>query len=162
MISGFEKIDKNKTVFYQNLVAKIDHLIEGKDTPISALANAAALLKEECGFFWVGFYLAGDETLTLGPFQGPVACTSIELGRGVCGTSAKEKRTIRLDDVHKFEDHIACNDASKSELVIPGINSSGEVVFVLDVDEDRYGAFDEKDEKGLSDVVVLLVEKLGL
>ena len=129
-------------------------LIDGEDDCISLLANTAAALREAFGFFWVGFYLVHDtDWLHLGPFQGPVACTRIRRGRGVCGTSWAEARTVLVPDVDQFPGHIACSSASRSEIVVPLIDSTGTVLGVLDIDSDRLNAFDDTDRCGLEAIV---------
>src|SRR6187431_3281731 len=115
----------SKTEQYQSLIPQIKALIEGEPDLVANLANVAAALKEQFGWFWVGFYLVKKDQLVLGPFQGPVACTRISKGRGVCGTSWKEAKTLIVPDVEKFPGHIACSSLSKSEIVVP-IISEGE------------------------------------
>ena len=116
------------------------------------LANVAAALKEAFDFFWVGFYVVKNNQLVLGPFQGPVACTRIGYGKGVCGTSWKENKTIIVDDVNEFPGHIACSSLSQSEIVVPIVRNN-EVVAVLDVDSDKLSQFDKIDQKYLSQIV---------
>ena len=130
-------------------------LVEGETDLIANLANIAAVLKEAFGFFWVGFYLVKENELVLGPFQGPIACTRIQFGKGVCGSSWKEKKTILVPDVDAFPGHIACSSASRSEIVVPGFKN-GEVVLVLDVDSDRLNDFDSTDQQNLEQVVKLV------
>ena len=130
---------------YEALLPQIKALIEGEADLIANLANISAALKEVFGFFWVGFYLVKGKELVLGPFQGPVACVRIGFGKGVCGAAWKEKMTILVPDVDVFPGHIACNSASRSEIVVPGFRE-GEVFFVLDVDSDSLEAFDEFDK----------------
>ena len=137
---------------YRNLLMQIDALIFGESDLIANLANVAAALKQTFGFFWVGFYLVKDEMLVLGPFQGPIACTRIAYGRGVCGTAWKERKTIIVPDVELFAGHIACNSESKSEIVVP-LRSGGEVTGVLDIDSDRLNDFDETDAVFLEEIV---------
>ena len=137
---------------YRNLIAQIDALISGEPDKIANLANVAAALKQTFGFFWVGFYLVKDGMLVLGPFQGPIACTRIEYGRGVCGTAWKERKTIIVPDVSQFAGHIACSSESKSEIVVP-MTSSGEITGVLDVDSNRLNDFDETDAVFLEKIV---------
>lgn len=130
---------------YEALLPQIKALIEGEVDLVANLANISAALRETFGFFWVGFYLVKGKELVLGPFQGPVACVRIGFGKGVCGTAWKEKRTILVPDVDTFPGHIACNSASRSEIVVPGLRE-GEVFLVLDVDSDRLDEFDELDK----------------
>jgi GAF domain-containing protein len=137
---------------YRNLIAQIDALIGDEPDRIANLANVAAALKQTFGFFWVGFYLVNDGTLVLGPFQGPIACTRIAYGRGVCGTAWKERKTIIVPDVEFFAGHIACSSESKSEIVVP-LLSGGEVVGVLDIDSNRLNDFDDKDAVFLEEIV---------
>ena len=139
----------NKQERYATLVPQIQALIEGEKDVIANLSNIAAALKQTMDFFWVGFYLVKNGELVLGPFQGPIACTRIQLGKGVCGTSWKEKKVILVPDVEKFPGHIACSSASKSEIVLPAFKN-GEVSLVLDVDSDKLDDFDSIDEKELS------------
>ena len=127
-------------------------LLEGETDLIANLANIAAALKEQFNWLWVGFYLVKNEELVVGPFQGPVACTRIKKGRGVCGTSWAEARTLIVPDVEKFPGHIACSSLSRSEIVVPVIRNN-EVVAVLDVDSEMTDHFDTTDEKYLNQVV---------
>ncbi|UIR55291.1 GAF domain-containing protein [Sphingobacterium sp. SRCM116780] len=140
---------------YVGLIPQIKGLITGEDNQIANLANVAAALKEQFNFFWVGFYLVAGEQLVLGPFQGPVACTRINYGRGVCGTAWKESKTIVVPNVDEFPGHIACSSLSKSEIVIP-IYQQDSIVGILDVDSAELNAFDEIDEKYLTEIVSLL------
>jgi GAF domain-containing protein len=121
------------------------------------MANVTAALRETFNFFWVGFYLVEDDELVLGPFQGPIACTRIKPGKGVCGSSWQEKKTFLVPNVDEFPGHIACSSDSKSEIVVPGINEEGVVEFVLDVDSDRLADFDSLDQYYLERVARLLV-----
>ena len=140
---------------YLSLIPQIKGLIDGEPDLVANLANIAAALKEQFGFFWVGFYLVKNNELVLGPFQGPVACTRIKKGRGVCGTSWDLGKTIIVADVEQFPGHIACSSLSKSEIVIP-MKKNGEVVGVLDVDSELLNQFDETDEHYLSLIVDLI------
>jgi L-methionine (R)-S-oxide reductase len=146
----------SKSEQYQSLIPQIRALIEGEEDLVANLANIVASLKEQFGWFWVGFYLVKKEELVLGPFQGPVACTRIKKGRGVCGTSWKEERTIVVDDVEKFPGHIACSSLSRSEIVLPIIRNK-EVVAVLDVDSSELASFDQTDAEYLQKIVDLIV-----
>jgi GAF domain-containing protein len=137
---------------YETLIPQIGALIEGESDLIANLANISGALKEQFGWLWVGFYLVKKDELVLGPFQGPVACTRIKKGRGVCGTSWAESKAIIVPDVEKFPGHISCSSASRSEIVIP-IISNGEVVAVLDVDSEQTDHFDETDKKYLEQIV---------
>jgi len=145
----------NKIEMYQSLIPQIAALIEGEQDLIANLANVTAALKQQFNWLWVGFYLVKNDELLLGPFQGPVACTRIKKGRGVCGTAWQEGKTINVPDVEKFPGHIACSSLSKSEIVIP-IFSAQEVVGVLDVDSEVYNFFDATDERYLKKIVDLL------
>jgi len=140
---------------YVSLIPQIRGMMEGESDLIANLANAAAALKEQFGWFWVGFYLVKDEQLVLGPFQGPVACTRITKGRGVCGTSWAKAETLIVPDVEKFPGHIACSSLSRSEIVVPLIND-GKVWGVLDVDSELMDQFDETDRKYLETIVGLI------
>jgi L-methionine (R)-S-oxide reductase len=142
---------------YASLIPQIQSLVEGESDVIANLSNIAAALKQAMDFFWVGFYLVRNEQLVLGPFQGPIACTRINFGKGVCGASWKEKKVILVPDVEQFPGHIACSSASKSEIVLPAFKS-GEVALVLDVDSDKLDDFDAIDEKELSKLM-RVVEK---
>ena len=144
--------DSSKKEKYRNLTTQIEALIGGEPDRIANLANVAAALKQTFGFFWVGFYLVKDGTLVLGPFQGPIACTRIAYGRGVCGTAWKERKTMIVPDVNLFAGHIACNSESKSEIVVPML-SGGEVTGVLDIDSNRLNDFDERDAIFLEEIV---------
>lgn len=137
-------------------------LIEGETDIVSTLANTSAALHDAFGFFWVGFYLVHDaEWLHLGPFQGPVACTRIRRGRGVCGTAWAEDRTIVVPDVEQFPGHIACSSLSRSEIVVPVHNKAGAVIAVLDIDSTRLDAFSEEDARDLETVVSVLETTLS-
>lgn len=134
---------------YQELIPQLKALIAGEEDLIANLSNISAGLKEAFHFLWVGFYLVKKDELVLGPFQGPVACTRIQKGKGVCGSSWDKAETTIVPDVEKFEGHIACSSHSKSEIVIPIIKNN-EVIAVLDVDSKDLNAFDQIDEKYLS------------
>jgi GAF domain-containing protein len=137
---------------YKNLLPQITGLLEGENDLVANLANVAAALKEQFNWLWVGFYLVKNDELVVGPFQGPVACTRIRKGKGVCGTSWAESRTVIVADVEKFPGHIACSSLSKSEIVIPVIKNN-DVVAVLDVDSEQPDHFDTTDEKYLKEVL---------
>jgi len=145
----------SKAEQYESLIPQIKGLLTGESDLIANLANIAAALKEQFGWFWVGFYLVKNEELVLGPFQGPVACTRITKGRGVCGTSWAKAATLIVPDVEKFPGHIACSSISKSEIVVP-IILNGTVIGVLDVDSSEYNSFDETDQRFLESIVTLL------
>jgi GAF domain-containing protein len=141
---------------YQSLLPQIKALIEGETDAIANMANVCAALKYGFNFFWVGFYLIKNNQLVLAPFQGPVACTRINSGKGVCGTSWKNNEVIIVDDVDKFPGHIACSSLTKSEIVLPIYNSKKEIVGVLDIDSDEYSTFDKTDELYLNRILKLI------
>lgn len=140
---------------YESLIPQIKALLDGEPDLIANLANITGALKEQFGWFWVGFYLVKDEQLVLGPFQGPVACTRINKGRGVCGTSWAKAETLIVPDVEKFPGHIACSSLSKSEIVVPLLKDD-QVWGVLDVDSSELDEFDETDKKFLEAIVALV------
>lgn len=139
----------DKRVVYESLIPQIHALLDGETDLYANLANVAAALKEGFGHFWVGFYIVKqqklhDAVLVLGPFQGPVACTRISYGKGVCGTAWKEGKCLVVDDVDLFPGHIACSSLSRSEIVVPFFND-GKVVAVLDIDSEKLSGFDQTD-----------------
>ncbi len=140
---------------YQELIPQVQALVVGESDLIANLANIAAALHETFRFLWVGFYLVQQDTLVLGPFQGPVACTRIAKGKGVCGTAWMEKRNILVPDVEQFPGHIACSSLSRSEIVLPAFRD-GEVFLVLDVDSEELNHFSEEDEKGLQEIIRII------
>jgi L-methionine (R)-S-oxide reductase len=142
---------------YKTLIPQLEALTSGEPDLVANLSNIAAALKQTMNFFWVGFYLVKDNQLVLGPFQGPIACTRIDFGKGVCGASWKEKKTIVVPNVDEFPGHIACSSASKSEIVLPAFKN-GNVALVLDVDSDQLNDFDNDDAMAL-EKVMRLVEK---
>jgi L-methionine (R)-S-oxide reductase len=148
-------ISGTKQEQYEALLPQIKGLLEGENDLIANLANVAAALKEQFGWFWVGFYLVKKDELVLGPFQGPVACTRIKKGRGVCGGSWASEKTLIVPDVEKFPGHIACSSLSKSEIVVP-LFQNGEVKGVLDVDSNELDQFDTTDQNYLEQIVKLL------
>ncbi len=147
----------DKAERYETLLPQLEALVLGENDAVANLANIAAALRQSMNFFWVGFYLVKDDQLVLGPFQGPIACTRINFGKGVCGTSWKEARTIVVPNVDEFPGHIACSSASKSEIVLPAFKN-GEVVLVLDVDSDQLNDFDATDALYL-EKVMRVIEK---
>lgn len=149
-------IGNTKEEIYQSLIPQIKGLLDGETDTVANMANVCAALKFGLNFFWVGFYLVKDNSLVLGPFQGPVACTRIAKGKGVCGSSWERNEVIIVEDVDKFPGHIACSSLSKSEIVIPLYNENKECVGVLDVDSDTYATFDKTDEKYLKQIVELI------
>ena len=149
------KIEGTKEEQYLQILPQINGLIEHEKDLIANLANITAALKQQFNWWWVGFYLIKNNELVLGPFQGPVACTRIQYGRGVCGTSWKEKKTIIVDDVSIFPGHIACSSFSKSEIVVP-VFSNNQIIGVLDVDSEHLQHFDDVDKKHLEEIVKLI------
>ena len=145
-----------KDVRYRELLPQLQSLVEGETDLTANLANVAAALKDVFGWWWVGFYIVRENQLVLGPFQGPVACTRIGFGKGVCGTAWKEKCSILVPDVNQFPGHIACSSASVSEIVVPVFNKGNEVIAVLDVDSERYDVLDEVDVVWLEKIVLLM------
>jgi GAF domain-containing protein len=145
----------SKEAQYLELIPQIKALLDGEPDLVANLANIAAALKEQFGWFWVGFYLVKTDELVLGPFQGPVACTRIRKGRGVCGSSWAMAKTLIVPDVEKFLGHIACSSLSKSEIVVP-LFLNREVFGVLDVDSSEFDQFDQTDQQYLEQIVSLL------
>ena len=140
---------------YQTLFPQIEALLAGETDMTANMANVAAALKQTFDFFWVGFYVVKEDMLVLAPFQGPIACTRIRHGKGVCGTAWKEAKTLIVPDVELFPGHIACNAASRSEIVVPVIRE-GKVIAVLDIDSDKPDSFDEVDANYLERICGLL------
>ena len=145
----------NKTEKYQQLYKQLESLLDGESDQIANMANMAALIHETFGFWWTGFYIVKDEQLVLGPFQGPVACTRIPYGQGVCGTAWQRQETIVVPDVEEFPGHIACSSLSRSEIVVP-IFADGSVYAVLDIDSKELATFDQTDKEWLEQIVELL------
>jgi len=140
---------------YTELIPQIAAILEGEPDLIANLANISAALKQQFGWLWTGFYLVKGDELVLGPFQGPIACTRIKKGRGVCGQAWEQKRTIIVEDVNKFPGHITCSALSRSEIVIPLIKNDI-VLGVLDIDHSTYAAFDKTDELFLTEILSLV------
>ena len=140
---------------YESLLPQVQAVMDKNADTIANMANMAAMLHETFGFWWTGFYRVINNELVLGPFQGPLACTRIAYGRGVCGTAWKERRTIVVPDVEQFPGHIACSSASRSEIVVP-VFQNNEVVAVLDIDSDRLATFDQTDAEFLEQIVTFL------
>jgi GAF domain-containing protein len=155
MAEDLSIVQGTKEEQYTSLIPQIKGLLHGEPDLVANLANVAAALKEQFGWFWVGFYLVKNNELVLGPFQGPVACTRIQKGRGVCGSSWSQSATLVVPDVEKFPGHIACSSLSKSEIVVP-LFRNNEVVGVLDVDSSELNEFDETDKKFLEEIVALI------
>ncbi len=148
--------NSNKNRKYKELLPQLQSLVGLEKDEIANMANVAAALKQTFDFFWVGFYRVVEDELVLGPFQGPIACTRIRFGKGVCGSAWKENRTLVVPDVEKFPGHIACNSASKSEIVLPVYNKQGNMVGVLDIDSDQLNTFDDIDVENLEKITTLL------
>ena len=145
----------SKKELYENLLPQIKSLVEGETDVIANMANISACLKDTFSFWWVGFYRVAADELILGPFQGPLACTRIKKGRGVCGTAWQEAKTVIVPDVDAFPGHIACSSLSKSEIVVP-VFKNGEVEAVLDIDSEKIANFDETDREFLEKLVDLI------
>lgn len=145
----------SKTGKYQEIFKQIESVVGGETDQIANMANTAALLHEAFGFWWTGFYIVKGGQLVLGPFQGPVACTRIGFGKGVCGTSWSRRETIVVPNVHEFPGHIACSSLSQSEIVVPMFRDN-EVYAVLDIDSKEISTFDETDKDWLEKIVRLL------
>ncbi|HBO72675.1 MAG TPA: diguanylate cyclase [Acinetobacter sp.] len=140
---------------YQSIIPQIQAIIEDETDIIANLANICAALKQQFDWFWIGFYLVKDNELVLGPFQGPIACTRIAIGRGVCGSAWQQQQVIIVPDVDQFPGHIACSSASRSEIVLP-MMKNGECLGVLDIDSSELNQFDEVDAKYLKQLIVMI------
>lgn len=145
----------NKEEKYKGILPQVQALCEGEEDMIAKMANVSALLHQEFGFWWTGFYRIINNELILGPFQGPIACVHIAYGKGVCGTAWKERRTIVVPDVEEFPGHIACSSESRSEIVVP-VFCEGEFVAVLDIDSRELATFDDTDARCLEEIVLCL------
>jgi GAF domain-containing protein len=156
MAEDLSIVQGTKEEKYQSVIPQIKALIEGEPDLVANLANIVAALMEQFGWLWIGFYLVKENQLVLAPFQGPVACTRIRKGKGVCGTSWEKAQTIIVPDVEKFPGHIACSSRSRSEIVVPVIRNN-KVMGVLDVDSDQLAAFDESDKQFLEEIVNLII-----
>lgn len=156
MAESINLTSTSKEERYNELLPQLKSLLEGETDVIANMANICAALKFGMHFFWVGFYLVKHEQLVLGPFQGPIACTRIHYGKGVCGTSWQKKETIIVDDVEAFPGHIACSALSKSEIVLPLFDNNKNVFAVLDIDSDELKTFDKTDELYLNKIINLL------
>lgn len=143
----------SKKELYENLLPQIKALVEGENDTIANMANISACLKDTFNFWWVGFYRVIGEELVLGPFQGPLACTRIRKGKGVCGTAWQKAETIVVPDVDEFPGHIACSSLTKSEIVVP-VFKDGKIIAVLDIDSERTANFDDVDKEFLEKLVV--------
>ena len=153
-ISALEGLSKEEK--YSLLAPQIIGLLSGETDAIANQANFVAALKDAFQWWWVGFYFVKGDELVLGPFQGPVACTRIKFGKGVCGTAWAQQKAIIVPDVHQFPGHIACSAASLSEIVLPIFNQQSQCIGVLDVDSEKYNCFDEVDEENLAKLLQLL------
>jgi len=145
-----------KDRIYSDLYRRIEAILEGETDQIANMANVASLIHEAFGFWWTGFYIVRGDQIVLGPFQGPVACTRIPFGKGVCGTAWQKKETVVVPDVEKFPGHIACSSLSRSEIVVPIFSPDGDVKGVLDIDSKQLSTFDETDRLWLEKIVRLL------
>ncbi|MCU4392615.1 GAF domain-containing protein [Acinetobacter courvalinii] len=145
----------HKVEQYQSILPQIQAIVEDEADVIANLANICAALRQQFGWFWIGFYLVKGNELVLGPFQGPIACTRIAKGRGVCGSAWQQKQVIVVPDVDQFPGHIACSSDSKSEIVLP-IMKNGECVGVLDIDSDELNQFDEVDAEYLQQLMTMI------
>lgn len=146
----------SKSTAYEELLNEVKSFIQDENDKIACMANVTALIHERFGFWWTGFYRVIGEELVLGPFQGPVACTRIRKGRGVCGTSWNENRTVIVPNVHEFPGHIACSSLSNSEIVVPVFDECGNVTGVLDIDSRDFDTFDETDAEWLEKICRLI------
>ncbi len=159
METSFKQTTNNKAERYRLFLPQFELLISDEKEEVSVLANTAAALREAFDFFWVGFYLVKDGQLILGPFQGSTACYRIHKGKGVCGTSWAEARTLVVPDVEQFPGHIACSSLSRSEIVVP-ILADGQVKGVLDIDSDLLNSFDDTDRHYLEEVTAVIAKTL--
>lgn len=156
MAEDLSIVQGTKEEKYHSVIPQIKALIDGEPDLVANLANIVAALMEQFGWLWIGFYLVKENQLVLAPFQGPVACTRIKKGRGVCGTSWEKAETVIVPDVEKFPGHIACSSKSRSEIVVPIIRNN-KVRGVLDVDSEKLAAFDEADKQFLEEIVDLII-----
>ncbi|MBR6990088.1 MAG: GAF domain-containing protein [Bacteroidaceae bacterium] len=154
MAEHLDIVEGTKEEKYEVLYRQVVSLMDGETDVIANMANVSAMIQETFHFWWTGFYRVVDGVLVLGPFQGPLACTRIKYGRGVCGTAWKENKTQLVPDVEQFPGHIACSSASKSEIVVP-LRRDGEVTGVLDIDSEYLATFDETDQKWLEKIAAL-------
>jgi L-methionine (R)-S-oxide reductase len=140
---------------YAELVGQVNAILESIDDPIAGMATISALLHGAFGFLWTGFYrvCVPGQLLRIGPYQGSLGCLEIPFGKGVCGTAAAQRRTVIIDDVNQFPDHITCDARSRSEIVVPVIGRSGELIAVLDIDSEELAAFSDEDQAGLEEIV---------
>jgi GAF domain-containing protein len=157
----FTAAANDRAARYAELLPQLKALLGNEKDAIVLYANTAAALKEAFGFFWIGFYRVVDNQLVLGPFQGPIACTRIQKGRGVCGKAWEMNQTIIVANVDEFPGHIACSSESKSEIVLPVHNKAKEFIGVLDIDSDRFDDFSSVDEAGLSAILAFISENIN-
>ena len=146
----------DRAEIYRTLLPQLKALTEGEEDSVANLANVVAALRQSFGFFWVGVYRVIGDELVLGPFQGPIACTRIAKGKGVCGQAWEQNKTLVVADVDAFPGHIACSSASRSEIVVPVTNKAGEVILIIDVDSEHLDDFDAIDERYLNEIAELL------
>ena len=156
---GPKQTDMDKQESYKLLLAQVKAMVKDESDAVANMANVAALIQETFRFWWTGFYRVVDNQLVLGPFQGPVACTRIGFGKGVCGTSWKEKKTYVVEDVEQFPGHIACSSESRSEIVVP-LMKNDEVIGVLDIDSERLATFDQTDKDWLEQIAEVVANVL--
>jgi GAF domain-containing protein len=149
-------VSTEKTALYVQLVEQARALVENEPDEIANMANVAALIHDTFHFWWTGFYRLIDDDLVLGPFQGPIACTRIKRGRGVCGAAREQRETVVVPDVEQFPGHIACSSLSRSEIVVPVFSNQGDVIAVLDIDSKALATFDDVDRECLETIVSLL------
>ena len=151
-------ITKNlsKTKKYEELIPQLKGLVSYETDTIANIANVMAALKSTFNWLWVGVYFVKNDELVLGPFQGPIACTRIHLGKGVCGTAWEQNKTLLVPNVDEFPGHIACSSESKSEIVVPITNKNGEVALILDIDSEELNSFDEVDKKYVEEIAELI------
>jgi GAF domain-containing protein len=150
-VNGTTKAEK-----YESLLPQLKSLVEGEPDFIANLSNIMSALKYAMDFFWVGIYFVKDKHLVLGPFQGPVACTRIAYGKGVCGKSWEQKKTLIVEDVDQFPGHIACSSLTKSEIVLPAFDKKGDVFLILDIDSEHLSNFDTTDQTSLEKIMQLI------
>lgn len=162
MAESIKVVGNTKEERYQSLIPQIRALVADETDPIANISNIIAALKYGMDWFWVGIYFVKGDELVLGPFQGPVACTRIGFGKGVCGAAWKQKSTIIVDDVDAFPGHIACSSLSRSEIVVPLKDKDGNVILVLDVDSEHYSTFDKTDQKYLEEIIDIAGDCLSI
>ncbi|HEK84968.1 MAG: GAF domain-containing protein [Candidatus Saccharicenans sp.] len=149
-----------KAKLYERIIEQLRELFQKSDDPIARMATINALLYHKLDYyFWCGFYLLRDNELIVGPYQGPLACLKLAHNKGVCWAGVREKKPIIVPDVHQFPDHIACDERSQSEIVVPVFTPNGQVYGVIDVDSDRLASFDETDARYLEKIVAMIFEK---